>query len=299
MLHQFDAIIEQDTPCTLLDKFAIASISLIGNRKLNQDRCIALHDKGCVLLLLADGLGGHPKSEIAAQILIDVGTNAFTASDKPIPKPQDFLVNILETANNSILKFGSQQRPPIDPRTTAVLALIQLGELFWGNVGDSRIYLFRNHQLLIRNRKLFTYNDNCAISETTSSPPNTQLNPSPIRHHNFVFNCLGSSKIWVRDVKRNQAFSLKPLDMLLLCTDGLWSQLTDAELGQWMNSQAPLEKLVTELAQHANQLAAPRSDNITFIVLRCLDATAATTNFANVTVAKPKVKWNLWSLWPK
>ena len=49
-----------------LMKYETAKCSLLGNRKINQDRCLILEAPDAILLALADGMGGHPRGEVAA-----------------------------------------------------------------------------------------------------------------------------------------------------------------------------------------------------------------------------------------
>ena len=98
--------------------FETAQSSLQGDRDQNQDRCAVIVGDDCVLLLLADGMGGHPKGEIAAQIVVDTGKAAFEAVGKPLPEPQAFLDAVLGAAHEHIAAFGATHEPPIDPRAT-------------------------------------------------------------------------------------------------------------------------------------------------------------------------------------
>ncbi len=65
-------------------QFEAAKASLTGDRKCNQDRCLVLCGGETVLLGLADGLGGHPRGEVAAQLLIDVCESLFRRARKPL-----------------------------------------------------------------------------------------------------------------------------------------------------------------------------------------------------------------------
>ncbi len=242
----------------------VATTSLIGNRKINQDRCLVLQDKRTIFLLLADGLGGHPKGEVAAQLLMDVGKHAFTHTPKPIPNPQRFLEEILHTTHKTILKFGEQQHPTINPKTTAVLALIQVGYLFWIHVGDSRLYIFRNRKMLMRSR------DHSVLEamHSTGLPPSLK-SKSKAHYRNMVTNCLGSAKKSIT-AQKNHPVPLESLDAVILCSDGLWGQFTDASLGKYITDHDPVEVISNLLAQKAVQMASPSSDNVTLILLRWL-----------------------------
>lgn len=248
-----------------------ANASLIGNRKINQDRCAVLGDKRCSLLLLSDGLGGHPKGEVAAQIFIDTGKIAFSSSIKPIPNPQEFLDRIIRTAHESILAFGNKHTPPINPRATAVLALIQNGQLFWRHIGDSRLYLFRNTKVVMRTR-------DHSVLEAMQIDVDNPNDPNMLRYQNLITRCLGGTKRVLIDTSYNDPIALNAMDTLLLCTDGLWGQFNERMLSLKIHHQIPLERLVTELANEAFQTAKPRSDNITLIIARWMNPPVESTS---------------------
>ena len=128
--------------------YVASKVSLIGSRSCNQDRCMILGNATSTLMVMADGLGGHPRGEVAAQIVVDVCETLFRHAPKPIPDPEHFMLHCIGKAHQSILRFGRRQTPPIAPRTTAVLAIVQDGVAYWVHVGDSRLYLIRDHQIL-------------------------------------------------------------------------------------------------------------------------------------------------------
>jgi serine/threonine protein phosphatase PrpC len=236
--------------------FEAARATLTGDRPSNQDRCLALHSRGSVLLAVADGLGGHPRGEIAAQLLIDVSGSLFRQAAKPIDDPADFMLRCIGRAHQAILRFGSRQDPPVAPRTTAVLALIQGGTAHWAHVGDSRLYLLRGGQVQAQTR------DHAHIrfvrhSADDVSHPRTSLT-----------RCLGGLP-QPPLTTCGAATVLEAGDTLVLCTDGLWGQLTDRRLaGAFADRAAPIEAGLRALVAQAG--AAPNSDNVTAVALRWL-----------------------------
>ncbi len=241
-----------------------ASLSLQGNRPINQDRCTILEDGDAVLLLLSDGMGGHPKGEEAARIMVETGATAFESISKPIAEPLDFLDNILRTAHEAIVAFGEAHTPPIDPRATGVAALVQDGKAYWAHAGDSRLYLFREYRGLVRTI------DHSFIEELRDRglrPADSKLHK---RFRNLVTQCLGGSGIRFGTSRGTPAI-LHDRDILLLCTDGLWNQLPEETLGPQMRHHGSLERMVSSLAHTAAQAAAPVSDNVTLLALRWQD----------------------------
>ena len=81
-----------------MSKLEIAKATMQGDRKVNQDRYIFIESEGSILLALADGMGGHPKGDVAAQILTDTSKSFFYRSPKPIHSPKEFLHRLLQKA---------------------------------------------------------------------------------------------------------------------------------------------------------------------------------------------------------
>lgn len=241
--------------------FETVTISLQGDRGKNQDRCAVLSDGGCALLLLADGMGGHPKGEMAAQILVDTGRTAFEAASKPIDDPRGFLDDILTSAHERIAAYGHNHKPPIDPRSTAVAALVQNGSAYWTHVGDSRLYLFRGYRIVQRTT------DHSFVEQMRGRGLLSEGDRAAQRYRNLVTQCLGGTGMHFH-TSHGRPIAMVPRDILLLCSDGLWSQIPDERLMAQMRHHGSLKRMADELARSAAQTGAPSSDNITLVALR-------------------------------
>lgn len=249
-------------------RFVTATASLRGNREQNQDRCAVLWEGECALLLLADGMGGHPRGDLAAQRVIDVGRAAFHTALKPIAHPGEFLGELLQIAHEQIIALGNRHQPPIDPRTTAVVALVQNGVAYWSHVGDSRLYLMRHGRIWTRTQ------DHSFVEGLRLHGMPDSATLSGMRH--LVTRCLGGRGGHFQP-SPGQPIPLLPRDFLLLCSDGLWGQLSEPYLVQRLRRHpGPLERLVEDLAQVAEQAGFPASDNVSLVVLRWLGETPDT-----------------------
>ena len=111
----------------------------LGNRTNNQDRCLVLECFGRVLLVVADGMGGHARGELAAQTATDSLSRSFLARSSPIEDPQGFLKNALHSAHMDVVDAGRAENPPVNPRTTCVVCLIQDDQAWWVHVGNSHL----------------------------------------------------------------------------------------------------------------------------------------------------------------
>ncbi|BAN69920.1 PP2C family protein-serine/threonine phosphatase [endosymbiont of unidentified scaly snail isolate Monju] len=226
-------------------------ISLTGDRQNNQDRSIVLESGSTTLLAVADGLGGHPKGEVAAQLFIDTCEHMLRRAEQPIRDPRRFMYECIQRAHHAIINFGDRQTPPICPRSTAVMAIVQYGKAWWAHVGDSRLYLIRESSILVQTH-------DHSLVHSIDQPPTTGKSRSAITRS------LGGLD-QPPEISFGIPMSLQEGDTLLLCTDGLWNQVPQDDLISLLSEQDLGAGL-----QRAGHVAAsrPRSDNITAIALR-------------------------------
>ena len=234
--------------------FSAAKTSLIGDRLCNQDRCFFLDSGASVFLGVADGLGGHPRGEIAAQLLTDTSEALFREAEKPLPDPERFMLHCIGKAHKSILRFGRRQNPPVEPRTTAVLAIVQNDTAHWVHVGDSRLYLMRDGQVLCQTRD---HSQLQFIRQSATEPPRARAN---------LTRCLGGMP-QPPTTTCGSPTAIEPGDTLLLCTDGLWGQIASKTLvATFKNDDEPLDKRLAELAAQATTMT--NSDNVSAVAMQ-------------------------------
>ncbi|MBU0498981.1 MAG: protein phosphatase 2C domain-containing protein [Gammaproteobacteria bacterium] len=244
--------------------FETTHASLVGNRNNNQDRCALLESADTVLLVVADGMGGHPKGEEAAQLVVDTCEDAFMRTKKPIVDPERFLEHIARQAHEAIITFGYRHIPAIDPRTTVVLCLVQNGLAHWGHVGDSRLYHIRGTHVVgktIDHSYVERLREQGIINEA-------EKENHPFR--NYVTRCLGGSPTPPELTLSPRPARLEKGDILLLCTDGLWGPLGDERIATGLDSAERLSSLLMRMADMAVDEASPSSDNVTGVALRWL-----------------------------
>lgn len=245
--------------------FVIYQASRIGGRKYNQDRAAYAYSNDSLLMVLADGMGGHLYGEIAAQLAVKTFTEAFKQTAQPrIPDMEGFLHDTMERAHNSIIQYASEQNFAENPGTTCVVALVQDGQVCWAHAGDSRLYLLRDNQVVVRTR------DHSMVQQWADWGIISQEEMKTHPDRNKIINCLGG----VEDMFFVESSPIMPLqqgDTLLLCSDGLWGSLSEAELAAFFSVASPpaaLEQIMDEAAQRGGA----KSDNITAIAARLSDA---------------------------
>jgi len=242
-----------------------AELSLVGARESNQDRVGAVVGKEAALMIAVDGMGGHAEGERAAEIALQVTGQRFKAATAPLLDPQGFLHLALGAAHQHIVGIGTDMPLENRPRATIALCLVQRGSAYWAHVGDSRAYLLRNGQVIARTRD--HSHVELLVREGVIQADQAQAHPM----RNFVESCLGG-ELLLPEMDISRRLALEPGDVLLVCTDGLWAGLTDAQVAAaFAQPDEPLKDSLAALGTLAVAAAGPSSDNTSAVALRFLE----------------------------
>jgi serine/threonine protein phosphatase PrpC len=240
-------------------QFSVYQESHIGGRKVNQDRMGYSFTRDALLLVLADGMGGHIGGEIAATIMMQSISALFQQQATPyVKKPERFLEDAFIEAHQEIHRYREANNLPETPRTTVVACLVQHNNAIWAHCGDSRLYWLRRGQILGRTRDHSHIEH--LISKGLADPSERATHPD----RNKLYNCIGATSLPRIEVSRQ--VSLEAGDVLLLCSDGLWSMLPDEEIMHRLSTQT-IVRAVPELIAAATTIAGASSDNTTALAI--------------------------------
>ena len=235
-------------------KFSVFQVSRKGGREKNEDRMGYCYTRESGLFVLADGMGGHPEGEVAAQLALQTISALYQKDARPVIKnTTEFLSQALMAAHHQILRYATEKGMLDTPRTTLVAVILQGTGATWVHCGDSRLYVVRDGELLTRTR------DHSYLE---------QRNAGVVRleriNRNILFTCLGSPTKPVFDVAG--PVTLQQGDKLLLCSDGLWGSLSDEEIVRHMANKN-VSDAVPDLVEDALRLGGPHSDNVTVLAM--------------------------------
>jgi serine/threonine protein phosphatase PrpC len=238
-----------------------AELSLMGHRDDNQDRVSIAVGEHAALLCVVDGMGGHAEGARAAETALKSMLESFWHTPQPLFDPLGFLHLSLGKAHDQVVAMGTAHTMEIRPRATCALCLVQEGAAYWAHVGDSRVYQIRGGVVLERTR------DHSHVEQLLRDGMITEEEVAGHPMRNFVECCLGGDAA-LPEMTMSARKPLKPGDILLLCTDGVWANLKDAEIAGFFAKD--LRSALTELGERAVQVSAPYSDNTTAAALRLL-----------------------------
>jgi serine/threonine protein phosphatase PrpC len=227
-----------DTPAETL-RLAVAAATDAAGREENQDVAAALAlagpagDAGAqeFLLVVADGMGGHPAGDVASRIALDTLTQAFPSL--PEGDLGQALKQAYRQANEAIYAAGETEPAHAGMGTTLTSALLHGKYATVAHVGDSRAYLLRGDGITQVTRDHTVVSDE--VTQGRISAEDAKADP----RRNMLTHALGTNPKLDRTLPSIFELTLLPGDRLMLCSDGLYDVLDDADLRRALQGQDP------------------------------------------------------------
>jgi PPM family protein phosphatase len=207
------------------------------------------------LAIVADGMGGHEGGEEASRLAVEAVCQVYRQSTAD---PQDALLAGFQSAHEQIQQRAREYSQLSRMGTTCTAASLNASNLYYVHIGDSRLYLIRDGVLT----RLTS--DHSRVMDLVLAgiilPQDAENHPD----RNVLSRALGVGDELRAEVPQH-AIPVHFGDTLLLCTDGLWSVLTDQQMLEVLQGFPPTEAC-KELVRRGKECGAP--DNITLQVLK-------------------------------
>ncbi len=240
-------------------RFTIYQESRIGRRSTNQDRIAYCYSRDALLMLVADGMGGHRHGELAAHITAQYITRAFQHGAQPaLRDPALFLSRALTGAHRAILDHALAHRLSETPRTTIVACVVQDGTAYWAHAGDSRLYLLRRGRILAQTRDHSRVQ--LLVDQGLIRPDEAARHPE----RNRIYSCLGGHHAPQIDYSPRTA--LQDGDLITLCSDGVWGPLGGDAILAGLGGPPP-GQAVPQLMNDAELRAGDSADNLSMVAM--------------------------------
>ena len=208
------------------------------------------------LFAVADGMGGHAAGEVASQLAIEELFGEYYGSTSAPMSPGMRLEQAILIANQKIYEQSAAQTTQAGMGTTIVAAVVRDDWLTIANVGDSRAYMVRDGQPLQITK------DHSWVAEQIEAGMLTQSEAVGHIYRSVVTRSVGHHPSIEVDLFEQP---LEPGDTILLCSDGLSNQVSDAEIARILTERSPAQA-AAELVDLANGYGGP--DNITAVVVK-------------------------------
>ena len=207
------------------------------------------------LAVIADGMGGYEGGQEASRLAVETVRFVY---DRDFDDAQNALVTGLRSAHDTIQRYAEQHPQFSGMGTTCTALAIVERSLYFAHIGDSRLYLLRAGATSRLTR------DHSYVSRLVENGivRSEDAESHPQRH--ILTAALGSGREVIPD-KPEHPIALDEGDVLVLCTDGLWSVVGEVELARLALSQPPAEACAS-MVNAALDRGVP--DNVTVVVRR-------------------------------
>ena len=247
--------------------FEIAVTSVIGEREEQQDSFgyEIKPDEGIVVI--CDGMGGHNGGKLASSIAVDMLIRKYSEV-YPIHNVHSVLIDTIEEADRRIASLADESGNYLQAGSTVVIAFIRGKTLHWISVGDSRIYLYRNGELVqatedhVYQTILDKKKDQGLIDELEYQSKSLQ--------GEALISFLGVNGLPKIDTNDNP-FTLIKDDKILLMSDGLYKLVSNDEIGRILSNFTNIEDALNALelkAQKVSKTSKISRDNMTVALIK-------------------------------
>lgn len=228
-----------------------------GGRDEQQDRWGVFHPPGQegMLVVVADGMGGHRDGALAAQAVVDTAARLVQEQAALLSQePHEALALLCQQAQTAVAGISSSAH------TTLVALWLEDDQASWIHIGDSRLYLFRSGRRLLRTRDHSSAQMLVDLGEINEA----EMATHPAQ--NRLYRSLGNNESPKPELGGEE---LVTGDLLVLCSDGVWGHINDSEFCLAAAASVnELDKAATGLVKRAVQRGGQRADNATLVIIR-------------------------------
>jgi serine/threonine protein phosphatase PrpC len=232
-----------------------------GDRLYQQDQVEVMthaRQSGCMLAVVADGMGGKSGGRKAADQVVMTAQQLF---DRFVPgeeDPQALLTQLVSEAHLMIKLTAISTEE--EPHSTVAAFMINADRsCHWVHAGDSRIYWFRGANMLKRTL------DHSFVQKLVDEGQITEAEASTHPQSNLLTGCLGT--VQEPSASTDAIEALEIGDTLMCCSDGLWHYFTPREIGSVLHSLPPREAAEL-LISKARQRARGGGDNLSVALVQ-------------------------------
>jgi serine/threonine protein phosphatase PrpC len=232
-----------------------------GDRDYQQDQvCLISHPsaKGCILAVLADGMGGRSGGRKASDQVMMTAKQLFDRYSAKTDDPT-FMLRQLVLEAHMVIKLTAISSEEEPHSTIAVFLINPDGSCYWAHAGDSRIYHFHGDQLVNRTKDHSYVQTLVDRGELT--PAQANVHPKS----NILMGCLGTQAD--PPIDSHSITKLQPGDTLMSCSDGVWHYFTEPELGSVLATLPPRDASEF-LINKARNRARGGGDNLSLAIVK-------------------------------
>lgn len=242
----------------------ISVLSKPGGRAVNQDAYGVWSNAQACFCVMCDGAGGHQGGEVASKLAVKQVLDFFY---KRPEVGRESLEAALQAANDAIVE--EQRRSPEIATMRATILVLAIdtahATAIWGHLGDTRLYCFRRHRIIAQTR------DHSVVQSMVDAG---YLDPQELRaspNRNQLLAALGDAENFVPSIEAI-GFPLHDGDVFLLCTDGFWEYVEEAQMEQSLALAESPETWLRDLEAQVSREGREDQDNFSALVIACKES---------------------------
>ena len=225
-----------------------------GDRECNEDFFGHAVDADTLTFVVSDGVGGQAGGAAASRLVVDMVRGQAHALDR------DEMLRSYETIEGEIRR--RQERCPEHKKMGATVAELRIDFVrqlaLWGHFGDSRIYWFRNQEILS------VTSDHSVVKSLAAAGLISERDAASHAKKNVLLGAFGVATDIAPEVSEKPVY-LAEGDAFLLCTDGLWSYVPDAQIVETLKQSRDVASWVKALEAQVRQAPFENKDNYTIL----------------------------------
>lgn len=254
-----------------MNSISIGMVTNIGSRKKQQDAAIvSTNDKEenapyqKTLAVLCDGMGGMQGGELASNLCVSQIYNDFYETED-LTDYHDFLMKEIDKADCDVSNIIDEEGNRLNAGTTLVAVIIENNKLYWAGVGDSRLYIIREEQILQITQD---HNYLMQLMEKVNKKQLTLEEAMADKDKDALISYIGINGIKYIDSNK-KAFELIQGDCLVLCSDGVYRSLDNKQMKEIVMASGDNMMMAAQyLVEEAINMGNPHQDNTTAIAIK-------------------------------
>lgn len=239
--------------------------SILGTRKNQQDTVFGNVDGKRTLAVVCDGMGGMNGGEIASQTAATIIIDDFY-KEYPIADMQTFLYKEAKKMDTAVNNLTDEDGKPLKGGTTVVAVVIEENEMYFLSVGDSKIYILRENQIMAINREhnyRLSLDERLKYGQITEAQYRAEENQAEA-----LISYLGMGNVSLMDIN-NEPFILQENDIILLCSDGLYKRLSNREIFEIIKYEEPdMDRAAKRLTDVVMMRTRKNQDNTSLVLMQ-------------------------------
>jgi protein phosphatase len=236
-----------------LEWFGLSDTGVVRDHNEDSFFCAGKEDTG--LFVVADGMGGHDAGEVASRLAVETVCSSVREAAEKENDPIELIRRSILRANEAVVSEGTKNGSNMG--TTLGVVLVAENTAYIASVGDSRVYWIENGSV-----NQIT-EDHSLVAKLVAAGKLTREEARGHPKSNLLYRTIGSEENVKVDIF---TIGLKKNGCLLLCTDGLWGEVTDEDIHQACATEKDIRTACARLIRMANEHGG--KDNITAVIVR-------------------------------